>query len=727
MTPSPNNNNNNNNDNDNNDDNELKNKYYQKGNEEVAKETPLIMRKLEKRRILTTNSERLVIVLVGLPARGKSFLSRKLQHFLKWSGHYCQIFNVGKYRREVAVTDGTADFFRANNAAAAAVRQQAAELALRDMLRWLDGKGGGDDDDENDSGNTSDNNNKNFPQKLVRGMSLLKEMNDRTKPPEADRVAIFDATNSTEERRSWILNECTNHPSAVGVVFVESICDDEELLRENYRYKIKSSPDFSHMTYEEALADLQRRVANYEQTYETLKDDHQSYIKIFNLSTKIMVNHIYGRMAKVIVPAIMAWNVGTRPIFLCRAGETGSCCETTTTTTAAAPPPQLCDLQTLNDNAAAAEDWIQHHMREASSSSSSTNNNNINNNNNNNRRMESKKKKGEKLGANGIKFRNALEDYIETEGRNFMRKQQEAHFDMDTGTSLSGLAAFHTPGQEYYTDDDDDNDDNAADDDDEEEEEEEKESPADLVPPESSSSPSSSFPLVVLTSTLPRAAETAMFQRHSYPLSTSPNLNPLDKGDYTGLELEEIRNIDPQWFANLTRDPYFTRFPGGESYSDLITRLEPVIIDMEQQTAPVLCVSHISVLQALVAYFRQESPGSKECMGLEVPLHTVIKFTPSRGGGWVESRHCLLLQSTSANSSIQSTTMHNSAHSSNSSIIEEEEEVLLCGSLTNSPTVTQEQQQQSVKVSTPIWGDHLLINNNNNNNSGHTPNNTIPN
>jgi broad specificity phosphatase PhoE len=79
------------------------------------------------------------------------------------------------------------------------------------------------------------------------------------------------------------------------------------------------------------------------------------------------------------------------------------------------------------------------------------------------------------------------------------------------------------------------------------------------------------------------------------------------------------------------------RFPGGESYKDLIKRLESPIIDMEQQTAPVLIVSHVSVLQALIAYFRQ-SPAD-QCMNIEVPMHTVLKFTPSRGGGWVESRH----------------------------------------------------------------------------------------
>eukprot|EP00957_Ditylum_brightwellii_P161480 12295380-Ditylum_brightwellii.AAC.1 len=76
------------------------------------------------------------------------------------------------------------------------------------------------------------------------------------------------------------------------------------------------------MSKEEAIADLRSRVEKYESQYETISDDSRSYIKIYNLSSKLMVNHIYGRMAKVIVPALMAWNIGTRPVFICRAGQT---------------------------------------------------------------------------------------------------------------------------------------------------------------------------------------------------------------------------------------------------------------------------------------------------------------------------------------------------------------------------------------------------------------------
>jgi len=68
-----------------------------------------------------------------------------------------------------------------------------------------------------------------------------------------------------------------------------------------------------------------------------------------------------------------------------------------------------------------------------------------------------------------------------------------------------------------------------------------------------------------------------------------------------------------------------------------MSRLISVVIDIEQQVIPTLVVSHVSILQCLMAYFRNTRV--EKCTSIEVPLHTVIKFTPVRGGGWCESHH----------------------------------------------------------------------------------------
>jgi broad specificity phosphatase PhoE len=111
------------------------------------------------------------------------------------------------------------------------------------------------------------------------------------------------------------------------------------------------------------------------------------------------------------------------------------------------------------------------------------------------------------------------------------------------------------------------------------------------------------------------------------------------------LEFSVEKSKQSIWYELIRAFIYFyryfliQRFPGGESYKDLINRLESIVVDLEQQVIPTLVVSHVSVLQMLIAYFRN-SP-VEEAMQIEVPLHTVLKFTPARGGGWQESCHKL--------------------------------------------------------------------------------------
>jgi len=533
--------------------------YYKRGSTQITEESALTLKKLEKRRKLTTSSERLVICVVGLPGRGKSFIARKLMTFLTWRGMACQIFNVGKYRRRVQAmelqnladkkTDSSAscrvmesaskrqtvgacdaDFFDNNNALARKLRSRAASVTLQEMLIWLD-----DDSEES------------FPSSL----SGIKAKSMR------HRVAIFDATNSTAARRKWVLEECTSptkrEGKKTGVIFVESICDDAELLEENYCFKVKNSPDFEGMTLEESLEDLSKRVDQYTEQYETINDDTQSYIKIFNLSSKLLVNHIYGRMAKVVVPSLMSWNIGSRPIYLCRAGETN-----------------------LNNNEAVLDGS----------------------------RRSSLVQRRVLLGGTGLLFREALEKFIKKEGFEFAARREnvlkEAFTPTNTctGTSVSGLA------------------------------------PSDST---LSSDSSHHFGCHVMTSTMPRAVETATWDSLPFEIDELPNLNPLDKGDFSGMELEEIREKDPAWYKMLEDDTFLTRFPGGECYKDLVQRLETCIIDMEQQLNMVCVVSHLSVLQVLIAYFR--GVPIEKCTSIQVPMHTVIKFTPVTGGAWTESQH----------------------------------------------------------------------------------------
>ena len=84
---------------------------------------------------------KLLLVMVGLPARGKSFLAHRLTNYLSWYGLRTRVFNVGAYRRAVGGKED-AEFFDAANKDASATREHLAWTVFSELLQWLtSGKG----------------------------------------------------------------------------------------------------------------------------------------------------------------------------------------------------------------------------------------------------------------------------------------------------------------------------------------------------------------------------------------------------------------------------------------------------------------------------------------------------------------------------------------------------------------------------------------------------------
>lgn len=71
---------------------------------------------------------------------------------------------------------------------------------------------------------------------------------------------------------------------------------------------------------------------------------------------------------------------------------------------------------------------------------------------------------------------------------------------------------------------------------------------------------------------------------------------------------EEIAAKYPTDFAARDQNKFSYRYPRGESYEDLVARLEPVIMELERQ-GNVLVVSHQAVLRCLLAYFLDKNAG----------------------------------------------------------------------------------------------------------------------
>lgn len=130
-------------------------------------------------------------------------------------------------------------------------------------------------------------------------------------------VAIFDATNTTRERRQVIYDYCTQ-TFCFRVFFVESICDSKEMIEANIRVregklffanrsnsfrcsqqvKLKS-PDYRDVPQEEAVSDFLSRIQQYEKRYETINEKTErnfSFIKIFNCGERFLVHKIGGKI-----------------------------------------------------------------------------------------------------------------------------------------------------------------------------------------------------------------------------------------------------------------------------------------------------------------------------------------------------------------------------------------------------------------------------------------------
>lgn len=82
----------------------------------------------------------------------------------------------------------------------------------------------------------------------------------------------------------------------------------------------------------------------------------------------------------------------------------------------------------------------------------------------------------------------------------------------------------------------------------------------------------------------------------------------LNQGICEGLTYEEIQERFPQEFAWRDQDKLKYRYPHGESYLDLLQRVDNVVQALLTQSK-VLVISHQAVLRCIMAYFMGSGPG----------------------------------------------------------------------------------------------------------------------
>eukprot|EP00095_Tigriopus_kingsejongensis_P002382 maker-scaffold527_size145964-snap-gene-0.22 protein:Tk02382 transcript:maker-scaffold527_size145964-snap-gene-0.22-mRNA-1 annotation:"6-phosphofructo-2-kinase fructose- -bisphosphatase 1 isoform x3" len=219
-----------------------------------------------------------VIALVGLPARGKTYISKKLSRYLNWIGVETKVVNLGDYRRKYSNYDNH-NIFSNDNPEGLRIRNQVCAEGLDDAINYLENEGG--------------------------------------------EVAVFDATNTTRERRK-LLHDKVVKEKGFKLFFVESVCDDESIIESNIKSVKVTSPDYVGFNEGQVIEDFKKRIKHYEDQYQTLDEvleSELSFMKIFNAGEKVLVHKHEGHVESRIVYYLMNIKITPRTIYLTRHGE----------------------------------------------------------------------------------------------------------------------------------------------------------------------------------------------------------------------------------------------------------------------------------------------------------------------------------------------------------------------------------------------------------------------
>ncbi|KAI9793622.1 MAG: hypothetical protein M1833_000708 [Piccolia ochrophora] len=221
---------------------------------------------------------RIVIVTVGLPARGKTHISVALARYLRWLGVKTRAFHLGDYRRATVGpgTDVPDDYFFVNaSASSVLLRQKILKKCREDIYHFLNLENG--------------------------------------------QVAIYDAVNPLSAGRQALAKEFAKHD--VQTLFIESACNDDRIIKENVRSVKISSPDYIDWDADEAVKHYLARIAAKIPHFETMEETDLNYVKMINAGERLMVNNCtFGYLAHRIVFYLLNLHIKSRRTYFARAG-----------------------------------------------------------------------------------------------------------------------------------------------------------------------------------------------------------------------------------------------------------------------------------------------------------------------------------------------------------------------------------------------------------------------
>ncbi|CAK3878728.1 bifunctional 6-phosphofructo-2-kinase fructose-2,6-bisphosphate 2-phosphatase [Lecanosticta acicola] len=561
---------------------------------------------------------KLVIVMVGLPARGKSYITKKLARYLNWLQHDTRIFNVGERRRVAAggpnclektksqqLRDERHDSQRQSTApsATSAPKQtlnestnptdrhaSVAHILLNDdtkleppatppateeepqlghgqpnghrkqsmatIVLAKDAPDGKTQEEEEMEQNAAFFDPQNKKASQIREQVARETLDELLDYIlyENGSVGILDATNSTMERRKMVMDRIRERAGPQLNVLFLESSCVDQDLLEANMRLKLNGPDYREMDPIIALKDFKKRVREYEKAYVPLGE----YEEKNNMPYIQMVD--VGR--KVISHQIKGFLMAQANYYL------------------------------LNFNLAPRQIWITRHGLSLDN-------------------LSGKIGGDSDLSPEGQRYARSLANFMDAKRKEWDVKQIQAmkntHFPPQPGDS--------TPPNPFYN-------------------------------PQSPGSDADSIisdatnemgyepkAFCVWTSMLKRSIQSAQyFNDEDYDTKQMRMLDELNAGVMEGLTYNCISSQYPDEYKTRKADKLHYRYPGpgGEGYLDVINRLRPVIVELERMTDHVLLIGHRSVARVLLAYFRGLK--REEVADLDVPIGLLYCLEPKPYG-----------------------------------------------------------------------------------------------
>jgi len=517
-----------------------------------------------------------VLCVIGLPERGKPYIARRLQAYLSFfHGADVQVFDMLDYQTGPSGCDENADALladmrlfmgKANEAAGHNMNVHKAPARGGHLSRPASIQSEGSIDKE--------------PESDVQSL-LVDEKDARRKNVDSGKVCIIMSSDShacfkekwsgtSKERRQWASATLAGDKQMnAKLIFIEVIVNKPELVEANIRSKRRSAGEGE--TSAHSLREHTAKVKTYSRMYVTLQDDGSeddlSYIKLYNYGGKVVTNRMHGYLRMRIAQFLTTVHTTPHVIYLSRHGQS-----------------EYNVLGKIGGNPPLSEAGKQY---------------------------------AEKLGAwvpkhicrtpSGVPIRTRL--WTSSLQRTILTAEHIPH-------PIVPLAEFCNHGVVEMQDVD------------------------------------GSCPAAAVDITTPVAKETskvaqgATFKSAIASGSSPPpemqdvdtdgvweqmaprvyrNLDEIFAGEYEGMTYDDIKRLHSDEASLRQMDKIGYRYPRGESYFDILSRLDPLVHEMESYHEPLLIVSHQAVLRVLYSYLMGK-PRTK-APKIEIPLHTVMKIT----------------------------------------------------------------------------------------------------